>query len=116
MKKLIKNSIKCKKCGDVITSRSVHDFVECSCGSCFVDGGLDYHRVGGDPEFIEDLSEYEDVPGHHVETINHFGRRGDFWTTRNLKELAEAYEDMWYLLKIEDEDGREVYRSEGYMD
>lgn len=40
------NRAKCLECNDVITSKSVHDFVECSCGAIFVDGGDEYHRFG----------------------------------------------------------------------
>jgi len=37
-KKIIKvNKIKCRKCGDIIESTSVHDFKFCSCGACAVD-------------------------------------------------------------------------------
>ena len=37
--KIIKrNRIKCKVCGDVIESKSVYDFVTCSCKRCYVDG------------------------------------------------------------------------------
>lgn len=59
-RKLIKNSLKCRKCGDVITSRFTHDFVSCKCGAIFVDGGLEYMRYGGETENIEDLSEWEE--------------------------------------------------------
>lgn len=58
-KKLVRNAIKCLKCGDVIESKSRHDWVQCSCGACFVDGGLDYMRVGGNYGDWEDLSEWE---------------------------------------------------------
>ena len=64
--KLIRNSIKCKRCGDIIESKSRHNFVECSCGACFVDGGLDYCRIGGDPENIELLTEYKKVPEYKL--------------------------------------------------
>ena len=47
---------KCKKCGDVIQSKSRHDFVECKCGN-FVDGGDDYLRMGG---VMSDLEPVED--------------------------------------------------------
>lgn len=40
--------VKCLKCGDIIESTYRHDFVKCSCRSCFVDGGNDYCRIGGD--------------------------------------------------------------------
>ena len=59
--KILVNAIKCKLCGDVIESKSVHDFVWCSCGNCFVDGGHDYLRRGWKKEGSwEELSEYED--------------------------------------------------------
>lgn len=51
------NRIRCKLCGDVITSQSVHDFRFCKCGKCAVDGGKEYLRRLGNPENIEELSE-----------------------------------------------------------
>jgi len=45
---IIRNSALCSKCGDEIESKHVHDFVRCSCGAAFVDGGHDYLRRGGD--------------------------------------------------------------------
>ena len=47
--KIIRNRIRCKKCGDIIESKFTHDYKECSCKSCFVDGGHEYLRRG----FIE---------------------------------------------------------------
>ena len=41
---IIRNAIKCRKCGEVIESVSPHDFKTCSCGTCAVDGGHDYLR------------------------------------------------------------------------
>lgn len=61
MKKIIRNRIRCKHCGDVIESKSVHDYVACSCGECAVDGGLEYLRRTGGFEDFEELSEFEDV-------------------------------------------------------
>ena len=62
--KILKNAIRCKNCGEIIESKTVHDFVPCKCfiesgGSkgCFVDGGHDYMRWGGNREDFEDLSE-----------------------------------------------------------
>ena len=63
MNKIIHNRIKCKICGDVIESKHRHDFVSCSCGACFTDGGHDYLRRGWDPEYgdksdvIEEMDE-----------------------------------------------------------
>lgn len=45
--RIIKNAVKCLKCGDVIESHYQHDFVSCSCGNIFVDGGHAYRRMGG---------------------------------------------------------------------
>lgn len=61
MKRIIRNAIQCKKCGDIIESRSIHDFKPCSCGACSVDGGLAYLRRCGNREDWEDLSEVGDV-------------------------------------------------------
>ena len=61
-KKLIRNRLKCLRCGDIIESKYRHDFVECSCGALFVDGGLDYMRFGGEGiinDEYEDLTEWE---------------------------------------------------------
>ena len=48
MKKIIKNAIQCKKCGEIIESKSRHDYVQCKCGSCAVDGqNCGQARFGG---------------------------------------------------------------------
>lgn len=60
--KVTKNAIKCLKCGDVIESTYRHEMVWCSCGSCAVDGGLDYLRRCGNPDEWKDMSESEEVP------------------------------------------------------
>lgn len=57
MSKIVRNVIKCKLCGDIIESKSVHDFVTCSCGAVSVDGGHDYLRRCGNRDDYEDLSE-----------------------------------------------------------
>jgi len=42
---IIKNAIRCNLCGDEIESKHRHDYVQCKCGACAVDGGHDYlHR------------------------------------------------------------------------
>ena len=58
MRKIIKNAIQCKLCGEVIESKHVHDFVQCKCGACAVDGGHDYlRRCFRDKDCYIDLSE-----------------------------------------------------------
>lgn len=63
--KIVKNKIKCKKCGDIIESITVHDYKKCKCGAIAVDGGTEYLKwsyPGGDfNEWIEDLSEFEEM-------------------------------------------------------
>lgn len=60
-KQIVKNAAKCKKCGDVIESKHVHDFVTCKCGAISVDGGHFYlKRSAMDFDDIEELSEYEE--------------------------------------------------------
>lgn len=62
---LVCNKIRCKICGDVLSSDYTHDFQVCRCWKesggdrgCAVDGGLDYAKRCGDPEDYEDLSEW----------------------------------------------------------
>lgn len=54
---IISNEIKCKKCGDVIESKSKNDYKRCSCGAVAVDGGKDYlKRIGNEEDYV-DISE-----------------------------------------------------------
>lgn len=41
------NAAKCAKCGDVVVSKSRHDYVSCKCGAIAVDGGFDYAKWSG---------------------------------------------------------------------
>ena len=51
---IIKNMIQCKKCGEIIESKTVHDFVVCKCGAVAVDGGHDYlRRIGQIEDWVE---------------------------------------------------------------
>ena len=54
---IISNKIKCKKCGDIIESKSINDYKKCSCGAVAVDGGKNYLKRMGDEENYEELSE-----------------------------------------------------------
>ena len=53
---IVKNRARCKKCGTILESRSVHDFKTCSCGAMSVDGGHEYIRRLGNPDDIEEMS------------------------------------------------------------
>ena len=61
MEKIKINKIRCKRCGDVIESKTVHDFKFCKCGAVAVDGGKEYLRrcfINTEDDY-EELSEYE---------------------------------------------------------
>lgn len=60
--------IKCLICGDVIESKSIHEFVECSCENIFIDGGNEYTRFGR--RGVEGRSfEWVQACGHPVSSI-----------------------------------------------
>ena len=61
--RIIRNAIRCNRCGDVIQSDSVHDFRTCRCGCVAVDGGHEYLRrcFTYSPADLTDLSEVEPV-------------------------------------------------------
>ena len=57
MKKITKNAIQCKLCGEIIESTDRHLYVTCKCGACAVDGGHDYlRRSFRDKDCYTDLS------------------------------------------------------------
>lgn len=62
-KRIIRNAAKCSECKDVIESTYRHDFVGCSCGAIFVDGGHSYLRRLGDMSKCIDMSVLEDEEG-----------------------------------------------------
>lgn len=58
--KIIKNVIQCKKCGEIIESKTMHDYVTCKCGACAVDGGHDYlRRCAENEDYYIELSKIE---------------------------------------------------------
>lgn len=59
MRKIKSNKIRCRKCGEIIESVSVHDFKFCKCGAVAVDSGHEYLRRCGNLENFEERSEYE---------------------------------------------------------
>lgn len=62
VRKIIKNSVKCNLCGEIIISEDVHDFKCCKCGAVAVDGGNDYLRrtYRNSPDDYTELSEFEE--------------------------------------------------------
>ena len=62
-RKIRRNLLQCRLCGDIVESKHTHDYVHCKCGKCAVDGGRDYIRVTAPSEeaFVL-LTEYEGDP------------------------------------------------------
>uniref|UniRef100_A0A6M3LEM0 DUF7695 domain-containing protein n=1 Tax=viral metagenome TaxID=1070528 RepID=A0A6M3LEM0_9ZZZZ len=76
---IISNKAKCLKCGDVIESRSVHDFVWCNCHSIAVDGGREYLRRVGEAFDMKELSEIKED------------------SIVNKEVLAKDFDDLTYI-------------------
>ena len=115
MKIIKRNAIRCRKCGDVIESTSVHDFKQCSCGAVSVDGGKDYAKYSGNFEDIEPLIEHEEVPSYHVRLVTHYGSKRSFDVEKSrINDIIEIYEEQWDYLKITDEDGEIIYMTKGF--
>lgn len=57
MKYVPVNNFRCKQCGVIAVSLSVHDFVQCKCGY-FIDGGFDYIRRAGNVDDMEIMPLY----------------------------------------------------------
>ena len=95
MRIIISNKIRCKRCGDVIESKSHYDLEKCSCGLCCVDGGKDYVRRvirttedGKYADYCEELSEWVEVPDPN----------DDDGTYMNKTHRLEAHSNLWVLL------------------
>lgn len=61
MEKIIVNRVKCKHCGDIITSKHRHDYQMCKCGKVSVDGGTAYLRRGFQTSPDTDYEEMSEV-------------------------------------------------------
>lgn len=57
---ILVNKIQCRHCGDIIESKTAHDFKFCSCGKVGIDGGRDWLRRIGNPEDVIELSEFKE--------------------------------------------------------
>lgn len=53
------NAARCTVCDEVLYSRRVHDFISCSGGHVFVDGGTHYARRGADEwSHLEEITDW----------------------------------------------------------
>lgn len=60
-RRILRNRIRCRKCGEIIESFTRNDIKFCKCGAVGVDGGRDYIRRCGDRNNYDDLSEFKDL-------------------------------------------------------
>lgn len=58
--KILLNRARCRKCGVVLISKHRWDYSSCACGNA-VDGGRDYLKRAGNPEDLEEMSEWEEA-------------------------------------------------------
>lgn len=96
--------IRCRKCGDILQSKYRHDFQMCKCGSCYIDGGDDYCRVGGEKENIEwidrnDGKQFKYLFDYCEEIINK--KIMSNWYTRGKLDrktwkLEDQENEFWY--------------------
>jgi hypothetical protein len=63
-KVLTKNAAQCLQCMKIVETKRVHDLVECGCPNrLYVDGGLEYARVGVmNPKLVKYLYEWSTPP------------------------------------------------------
>lgn len=121
--KLIANKRVCSSCNEEIWSKHLHDYVTCSCGACFLDGGNGYSRRGGSST---NTSVWSDAPFEVIRQHELRGGRGkdgdqpltwvpiaemsDVWLQSTLTYMEERDlddSDHYKYLKME-----EKYREE----
>lgn len=105
---IIKNAIRCKRCGEIIESKHTHDFVTCHCGAVSVDGGHTYLKRTGNFDDWDDLSiveHYPDVIDADSAYYRVF-RYGDYYTvcfldlSRKEQEEIMAKMDKVQLMRL----------------
>ena len=57
---IVRNCIRCKKCGDIIESTNINDKKTCSCGTVSISGGHEYLSRIGYFDYYEELSVIEE--------------------------------------------------------
>lgn len=89
---IVKNMVKCKKCGDIIESTYRHDFVTCSCGEVSVDGGHAYlRRCFKDDDSYEELSEEKEISDEEYQVmLDEYNERRRKAYDQALLELFKA--------------------------
>ena len=78
------NKARCEKCKTTIESKHRHNFAQCACGRCFVDGGNEYFRCG------------YDIP-------ENFTRINDDGTEESMTESIRKYKEEHPLTTAQEE-------------
>ena len=101
--KIFINKIQCKHCGDIIESKTVHDFKTCECRKVFVDGGHEYLRRGFPTKYEDDiieLSEYEeellDEEGYPTEESLEKIKKWEIKSDDDFEKLMDFIKKLWY--------------------
>lgn len=96
-RELLYNAIRCPD-GTIIESRYTHNFVEYTQEDgrrYFVDGGLDYQRVGYSDKDYENLCVYSDDPHSKIRKVFSWGSLGKSGNESiryiKLKDLEDGY-------------------------
>lgn len=94
-RKIICNRAKCAHCGDIIVSRYVHDYVECSCKKISVDGGTHYLRRSYEKEsYVIEMNVFADDPFEEIRQVFVWESRGkDGYSKLVFKPVCEMSND-----------------------
>lgn len=111
MRKLLVNKIRCPD-GTILQSKRRHDFQEHTQEDgreYFVDGGLEYRRVGHSDGDFEDMACYSDDPHEKIREcfewtsiLNENGERLDEPVVKLLKDLTDDHIDALVSFTAED--------------
>lgn len=97
LEQIILNRVKCRECGEVLTSYHRHDYKTCGCeNDTMVDGGNEYQRYGGVDLALVDTSSTIYLSEDHMmnRSAAHWGNRGkDGRSPLSYKSVAEMSND-----------------------
>lgn len=104
---VIRSRAQCVKCGNIIESRHRHDFVSCSCGTIFLDGGLDYIRCGF-KDRTDIVMMTETRPKTREEVLEDIKRYETYWgdwgkMTTSAREYLQSLGDIDYKINYNDQ-------------
>lgn len=94
---IISNKIRCNICGDTIESKNTHDFIRCSCGRCFVDGGHEYLRRG-----FKFKTDYTELSETREKTVLDYMKEREEARAREIEDREKFLAILDYVLSKED--------------